>query len=447
MPRSIAGEESRVTRVSIFGLGYVGSVSAACLAAAGHDIIGVDVSPTKVESIASGRSPIVEEGLESLIAQQVRAGRLRATTDVADAIEHSEISLICVGTPSRDNGSLDLSAVERVSETIGAALAGVTRPHVIVVRSTMLPGSTEGVVVPALERSANRSVGDGLAVCYNPEFLREGSSLRDFSDPPYTIIGAEDEGAAELVAGLYRTTSAPVLTVAIREAEMLKYVSNAFHALKIAFANEIGLICKAHGIDSHRVMELFGRDTKLNISTAYLRPGYAFGGSCLPKDLRALVHRSRSLDLGSPVLEAIIPSNDSHIATAFEMIRRTGLKRVGFLGLSFKAGTDDLRESPLVTLVERLIGRGFDVRIMDPSVSFARIHGANRAFIEQEIPHIVSLMVDDPEILLDHAEVLVVGNGSNEFRSILERRPTQHVIDLVRLAEADGVARYDGIAW
>jgi GDP-mannose 6-dehydrogenase len=435
-----------MTRISIFGLGYVGSVSSACLAAAGHDVIGVDLAEAKVRAIGRGESPIVEEGLSDLMAEVVASGRLRATTDVNEAIAASDVSLICVGTPSLANGSLDLGYVERVSDGIGRALAAKGTYHVVVVRSTMLPGSTEARVIPTLERHLG-PVGGSFSVCYNPEFLREGSSIRDFYAPPYTIVGGDEDRAVETVASIYSAANAPVLHVSIREAEMLKYVSNAFHALKIAFANEIGLICKAHGIDSHRVMELFGRDTKLNISTAYLRPGYAFGGSCLPKDLRALVHRSRSLDLGSPVLEAIIPSNDSHIATAFEMIRRTGLKRVGFLGLSFKAGTDDLRESPLVTLVERLIGRGFDVRIMDPSVSFARIHGANRAFIEHEIPHIVSLMVEDPEVLLDHAEVLVIGNGSDEFRSILERRPTQHVIDLVRLAEADGAARYDGIAW
>ncbi len=440
-----------MTRVSIFGLGYVGSVSAACLADSGHEVIGVDVSEAKVEAIAAGRSPIVEEGLDDLMASGVSAGRIRTTTDVGEAVAHSDVSLICVGTPSNANGSLDLSAVERVAESIGHALGEKATDHVVVVRSTMLPGSTEDRVIPALEGRAGRPVGDGYSVCYNPEFLREGSSIRDFYHPPFTVIGSDHSAAAAAVAELYRATDAPVAVVAIREAEMLKYVSNAFHALKIAFANEIGLLCKADGIDSHEVMDLFCRDEKLNISRAYLRPGYAFGGSCLPKDLRALVHHSRTRDLASPLLQSIIPSNDAHIAAAYDLIRATGAKRVGMLGLSFKAGTDDLRESPLVTLVERLIGKGYDVRVLDPSVSFASIHGANRAYIEHEVPHIMSLMVTDLDELLDHAEVIVVGNGSPEFEAVAQRRRgDQQIIDLVRLpAEQVSHLRdgYEGIAW
>lgn len=437
-----------MTRVSIFGLGYVGSVSAACLADSGHEVIGVDVSAAKVDAIAGGRSPIVEEGLDELTARGVASGRLRATSDVDAAIANSDVSLICVGTPSHANGSLDLTAVERVAETIGRAMAAKDGYHVVVVRSTMLPGSTEERVVPQLERQIGRSAGDGYGVCYNPEFLREGSSIRDFHNPPYTVIGGSDEAATAVVAELYAATNAPVVTVPIREAEMLKYVSNAWHALKITFANEIGLLAKAQGIDSHRVMELFARDDKLNISKAYLRPGFAFGGSCLPKDLRALVHHGRQLDLESRVLEAIIPSNEHHIEVAYEMIRATGVKRIGLLGLSFKPGTDDLRESPLVTLVERLIGKGYDVRVLDPSVSFASIHGANRAYIEREIPHIVTLMVEDLGALLAHAEALVVGNHLPEFVRILEeRRPDQHVIDLVRISAGPDLDAYDGIAW
>lgn len=438
-----------MTRVSIFGLGYVGSVSAACLAEAGHSVIGVDVSAAKLEAIAAGRSPIVEKGLDELMARGVGAGRIRTTTDVDEAIEGSEVSLVCVGTPSNTNGSLDLSAVERVAESIGAAIATKRGHHVVVVRSTMLPGSTEERVIPAIERHAGRPVGEGYSVCYNPEFLREGSSIQDFHSPPYTVIGGADQAAASAVAELYSATNAPIVIVAMREAEMLKYVSNAFHALKIAFANEIGLLCKAEGVDSHNVMDLFCRDDKLNISKAYLRPGYAFGGSCLPKDLRALVHHSRRRDLPSPVLQSILPSNDAHVAAAYEMVRETGAKRIGLLGLSFKAGTDDLRESPLVALVERLIGRGYDVRVLDPSVSFASIHGANRAYIEKEVPHILSLMVDDLDALLAHAEVIVVGNGSPEFESVTERRrPDQMIIDLVRLSAArSGLEAYDGIAW
>ncbi|MGI8828231.1 MAG: nucleotide sugar dehydrogenase [Candidatus Limnocylindria bacterium] len=438
-----------MTRVSIFGLGYVGSVSAACLADSGHTVVGVDVSPEKIEAVAAGRSPIVEEGLDELMARGVDSGRIRTTTDVVDAITATDVSLICVGTPSNPNGSLDLSAVERVAENIGAALATKRDDHVVVVRSTMLPGSTEERVIPALERGAGRALGQGYTVCYNPEFLREGSSIRDFYHPPFTVIGGEDEAAAAAVADLYSATSAPVAIVATREAEMLKYVSNAFHALKIAFANEIGLLCKSEGIDSHKVMNLFGQDDKLNISRAYLRPGYAFGGSCLPKDLRALVHHSQRRDLASPILEAIIPSNNAHVDAAFDMIRATGAKRIGVLGLSFKAGTDDLRESPLVTLVERLIGKGYDVRVLDPNVSFASLHGANRAYIEREVPHVLSLMVDDLDALVSHAEVLVVGHGSPDFAAVMEkRRDDQKIIDLVRLPAADiDLEGYEGIAW
>jgi GDP-mannose 6-dehydrogenase len=437
-----------MTRVSIFGLGYVGSVTAACLADAGHEVVGVDVSPVKVAAIADGRSPIVEEGLDELMAQGVAAGRLRATSSAEQAIRETDVSLICVGTPSNANGGLDLRAVERVAQDIGEALAKKDTYHVVVVRSTMLPGSTEERVISTLERATGTVAGERFGVCYNPEFLREGSSIRDFHNPPYTVIGGSDPRAAGAVASLYSTTSGAVAVVPIREAEMLKYVSNSWHALKITFANEIGLICKAQGIDSHAVMELFCRDDKLNISPAYLRPGFAFGGSCLPKDLRALVHHSRHLDLESPVLEAILPSNARHVEMAYEMVRRSGSKRVGLLGLSFKPGTDDLRESPLVTLVERLIGKGYDVRILDPSVSFASIHGANRAYIDREIPHIVSLMVDDLPALLDHAEVVVVGNRTAEFAAVLEQRHDgQRIIDLTRITEPPAPAGYEGIAW
>ncbi len=436
-----------MTRISIFGLGYVGSVSSACLAELGHEVVGVDLAESKVSAIAAGRSPIVEAGLDDLVARGVASGRLRATTDVHDAIAHSDVTMICVGTPSRDNGSLDLTYVERVATGIGEALARKDSYHVVVVRSTMLPGSTEDMVVPALQRQTGVT-GNRYGVCYNPEFLREGTSIRDFHQPPYTVIGGEDDRAMDAVADLYAATDAPVIRVSIREAEMLKYVSNAFHALKIGFANEIGLICKAQGIDSHRVMDVFCQDDKLNISRAYLRPGYAFGGSCLPKDLRALVHHSRQLDLASPVLEAILPSNEAHIDAAFDMVRRTGSKRIGILGLSFKPGTDDLRESPLVALVERLIGKGYEVRILDPNVSFASIHGANRAFIEREIPHIMSLMVDDLEALLEHAEVVVVGNHTPQFEEVLTARQSgQRVIDLVRITDDLEVGAYEGIAW
>ena len=347
-----------MTSVSIFGLGYVGAVSAACFADRGIRVVGVDPSPVKVEMIQAGRSPIIEEGLDELVAKGIESGRLTATDDWRRAIRDTDLSLICVGTPSNSNGSLDLSAVRRVAEDIGTALGEKNGYHVVIVRSTMLPGSTEEVVIPTLEKFSGKKAGVHFGVCYNPEFLREGSSIRDFAKPPFTVIGGAEERAIEAAQKLYATVEAPLFRVPIRVAEMVKYTSNAFHALKVAFANEIGLLCRAQGIDSHQVMDIFVQDQKLNISPYYLKPGYAFGGSCLPKDLRALLHHGRTLDVHPPVLEAILPSNERHIDAAYQMIRQTGSKRVGVLGLSFKAGTDDLRESPIVTLVERLIGRG-----------------------------------------------------------------------------------------
>ncbi|HEY7522900.1 MAG TPA: UDP-glucose/GDP-mannose dehydrogenase family protein [Candidatus Limnocylindrales bacterium] len=439
-----------MTSVSIFGLGYVGSVSAACFADRGHRVIGVDASPVKVDMIRSGRSPIIEDGLDELVAKGISSGRLDATDDWRRAIQETQLSIICVGTPSNANGSLDLSAVRRVAESIGTAIGEKDGYHVVVVRSTMLPGSTEEVVIPTLERCSGKKAGVDFGVCFNPEFLREGSSIRDFDKPPYTIIGGSEERATNAVRELYAELDAPLFTVPIRVAEMLKYANNAFHALKVAFANEIGLLCQAQGIDSHQVMDIFVQDQKLNISPYYLRPGFAFGGSCLPKDLRALLHHGRSLDVYPPVLEAILPSNERHVDAAYQMIRRTGSKRVGVLGLSFKAGTDDLRESPIVTLVERLIGRGYHVRVYDRNVSLANLVGANRAYIEQEIPHIASVMTTSLQELMDDVDVLVIANGDPEFRTALDgRKAGQQVIDLVRI-EKDGRPNdpaYQGIAW
>ncbi len=439
-----------MTAVSIFGMGYVGSVSAACLADAGSNVVGVDLNRLKLDAINAGRSPIVEDGLDELMARGVADGRVRAISDAREGVHLTDVSLICVGTPSNANGSLDLTAVERVAESIGRALADKASYHVVVVRSTMLPGSTEELVIPLLEKFSNKRAGVDFGVCYNPEFLREGSSIRDFARPPFTIIGGPDIAANDLLAGLYAGVEAPVIATSYRLAEMLKYTSNAYHALKIVFANEIGALCKEQGIDSHQLMDLFCRDTKLNISSAYLRPGYAFGGSCLPKDLRAVLHHARRLDLDLPVLEAILSSNDRQVQAAYEMIRGTGKKRVGVLGLSFKAGTDDLRESPIVTLVERLIGRGYDVTVYDRSVSFAQLHGANRAYIEQEIPHIVSIMTTSLDDLMDHAEVVVIGSADPEFADAVSRgRAGQQFIDLIRVHDRDapeGVA-YQGIGW
>ncbi|HEX6654807.1 MAG TPA: nucleotide sugar dehydrogenase [Candidatus Limnocylindria bacterium] len=438
-----------MTSVSIFGLGYVGSVSAACLADGGFDVIGVDVSPVKVDMITAGRSPIVEEGLDDLVAKAVASGRLRATTDPVQAVHDSDVSIICVGTPSNPNGSLDLTAVQRVAETIGLALRDKETWHTVVVRSTMLPGSTDERVIPALERHSGKKAGEDFGVGYNPEFLREGTSLRDFYDPPFTVIGCQEPQTAEVIAGLYANVPGDVIRAPLRVAEMVKYACNAYHALKVSFANEIGQLAKAQGVDSHQVMDIFTRDRKLNISSAYLRPGFAFGGSCLPKDLRAMLHEGKRNDLTLPVLEAILPSNQLQIERAFDLVRATGAKRIGVLGLSFKAGTDDLRESPLVALVERLIGRGYHVTVYDENVSFANIHGANRAYIEREIPHIVSIMTDSLDDLVSGSEVVIIGNADAQFTDALARDgANRHVIDLVRvgdgLRDAEG---YEGIAW
>jgi GDP-mannose 6-dehydrogenase len=439
-----------MTGISVFGLGYVGAVSAGALARNGHRIVGVDPNLTKVEMIDTGRSPVIEAGLDDLIAEAVAAGRLRATTNAEEAILHTQISMICVGTPSNGNGSLDLTHVEKVCQEIGLVLAGKTEPHVVVVRSTMLPGSTEDVVIPTLEAASGKRLGRDLAVCVNPEFLREGTSIEDFDDPPFTLLGGEEGWAIDAVRSLYSGIDASVVVVPFRVAEMVKYACNAFHALKVAFANEIGNICREQRIDSHRVMEILCRDTKLNISSAYLKPGFAFGGSCLPKDLRALVYQARRVDVDAPVLEAIMRSNQGQIERALQMIRRTGQQRVGVLGLSFKAGTDDLRESPMVELIERMIGKGYRVRVFDRNVSLANLQGANRAYIEKEIPHIASLMADTVAEVLASSDVVVIGNSDEEFARILdEARSDQVIVDLVRIGSRRESSKgvYQGIAW
>ncbi|HUQ31810.1 MAG TPA: UDP-glucose/GDP-mannose dehydrogenase family protein [Pyrinomonadaceae bacterium] len=436
-------------RLSVFGLGYVGCVSAACFAREGHEVTGVDVNPTKVGIINEGRSPIVETGVGELIGEMREAGRLRATTDSAEAIANSEVSLICVGTPSHANGSLDLTYVKRVCQEIGAALEKKTARHTVVIRSTMLPGTIESVVIPTLEVYSGKKVGEQLGVCINPEFLREGTSLKDFYAPPFTLIGAEDEETAMIVRRLYSGIDAPLYIIGIKAAEMVKYSCNCFHALKVSFANEIGNICKGLGIDSHQVMEVFCEDTKLNLSPYYLKPGFAFGGSCLPKDLRAITYKAKELDVETPVLRAILQSNRLQVERGVEMILRTGSKRVGVLGFSFKAGTDDLRESPMVALIETLIGKGTQLAIYDRDVSLARLFGANKEYIEREIPHISQLMRASIEEVLEHAEVLVIGNKAEEFRDITSRlRPGQKLIDLVRLFEDRTTAEaYEGICW
>lgn len=437
-------------KISVFGLGYVGTVSAACLAKEGHRVIGVDIDSSKVEIVNSGQSPVIERDLDELITRAVKSGRLRATTEAADGVLNSDLSLICVGTPSKNSGSLDLTYVERVCRDIGRALGEKNGFHTIVLRSTVLPGTTRQTVIPALEASSGQVAGQGFGLAYNPEFLREGTSVRDFYHPPFTVIGELDSQAVEVVLSLYEGLDAPLVRVPLEAAEMVKYTCNAFHALKVTFANEVGNLCKRLDIDSHQVMDIFCLDDRLNLSPYYLKPGFAFGGSCLPKDLRALLYHGRRNDLTLPVLEAILPSNQLQVQRGVEMVMQTGRKKVGVLGFSFKAGTDDLRESPLVEMIETLLGKGYEIRIYDKNVSLARLHGANRAYIEGEIPHIATLMCDSIDEVLAQSDVIVIGNSSPEFGQVQKRaRPDQTVIDLVRIkGNSVGMqARYEGICW
>jgi GDP-mannose 6-dehydrogenase len=441
-------------QIAVFGLGYVGVVSAACLARDGHSVVGIDPNPLKVDLLRQGKSPIVEPGLEELIVAAVASGRLVAGSDPATAVKQCDLLMVCVGTPGQPNGSLDLSYVRRVVQQIGTQLAGGAGYKVVVIRSTLLPGSMQSVVIPTLEESSRRRAGTDFGVCINPEFLREGSAIYDFDHPPKTVIGASDERAAAGVRELYAGLSAPLIATDLRTAEMLKYLDNSWHALKVTFANEVGRLCKAMGVDARLAMRLFCMDAKLNISSAYLRPGFAFGGSCLPKDVRALTYQGRLLDVDTPVLSSILASNQLHIAHALALIRATGRRRVGLLGLSFKEGTDDLRESPIVTLAEQLIGKGYELAVYDQNVRLASLMGANREYILNHIPHIGRLLVERPQQLLEHAEVVVVASAEREFKALVENLPAgKYLIDLVGIshgaAGAGPAARqgYDGIAW
>ena len=436
--------------VSVFGLGYVGSVSAASFAADGHTVVGVDVNPAKVQSLNEGRSPIVEKGLDELIRDNTASGRLRATTSTSEAVRDTDLSLICVGTPSRRNGSLDLTYLERVAGQIGEALKEKVGYHVVVVRSTVLPGTTHEVVIPAIERASGKRYGTGFGVTVNPEFLREGTAIHDFHNPPLTLVGHNYRSDAEPTQALYGNVNAPLVTTTIRTAEMIKYASNTWHALKVTFANEIGNLCRRLKIDSHEVMDIFCRDEKLNLSSYYMKPGFAFGGSCLPKDVRALQYRAKEMDLEIPVIQAILGSNQLQIQHAIDEIIETGRKRIGLLGFSFKAGTDDLRESPIVLLAEALLGKGYQLRIYDRNVSLARLVGANKEYINTQIPHLSSLLCDTVEEVIDSSEVIVVGNAAPEFAAAVARtRPDQIVLDLVRVKTPRDEIRgdYRGICW
>ena len=435
-------------KVSIFGLGYVGTVCAGCLAKDDHEIVGVDPVRTKVDLINSGKSPIIEVDIDEIIAEVVKTGRLRATDDSAQAIRDTELSLVCVGTPSQINGNLDLTHVRNVCEQLGQALKNKPTRHTVVVRSTILPGTMRRMVIPVLEEYSGKKTGVDFGVCNNPEFLREGSAVADFSSPSKTVIGEVDRASGDKVAALYTKLEAPLVRTEIETAEMIKYIDNSWHALKIGFANETGNLCKSFGVDAHKAMEIFCLDKKLNISPAYLMPGFAFGGSCLPKDLRALAYSAKLHDLQLPILNSILPSNELQITRGLQLIIERGRKRVGILGFSFKPGTDDLRESPMIEIIERLTGKGYDVRIYDKNVNVAKLVGANRDFILNRIPHISRLMVDSIDAVLNHAEIIVIGNKTAEFNTVPQRMRTgQYLVDFARIVKDGSREGYEGICW
>jgi GDP-mannose 6-dehydrogenase len=437
-------------RISVIGLGYVGAVSAACLARRGHEVIGVDVNPRKVASVNDGEAPVLEPGLPEAMSEAKASGRLRATDNVVEAIRSTDVSLICVGTPSGSQGSLSLAALERVCADIGPALRDIEHRHTVVVRSTVLPGTTEETVIPALEASSGLKAGRDFGVAMNPEYLREGSGVADFDKPEKTVIGQLDPASGEPLTEMYGDFADTVFRVPIRVAEAAKYVDNAFHALKVGFANEVGALSVEFGIDSHQLMEIFKSDRKLNISAAYLTPGFCFGGSCLPKDLRALVHKAHGSHVDVPILESVLESNEAHFRRTYDLLTANGRRRVGLFGLAFKAGTDELRESPYVELAERLIGKGYDLRIYDPSIHVPSLTGTNREYIEEHLPHLKQLLRDTPEEVVEHSETCVVASRHAEVTRALAHADGRLIVDLVRLPNADDLERraeYHGVAW
>ena len=441
-------------KVSVFGLGYVGAVSCACLPELGHEVIGVDINPLKVGLIASGQSPVVEEGIEELIAAAVKAGRLTATGDVAAAVQGTEVSLISVATPSLPNYMPDLTALDAVVGQIGAEIAKKRGHHTLVIRSTVAPGTTRERIAPLLESAAGRRIGEELSLVFNPEFLREGSSVADFHKPPQTIVGSLDEAGVEVMRRLYEGVPGNFVAADVGVAESVKYLCNVFHALKIVFANEAGAVLKQTGLDSRDVLDLFCRDTQLNISKAYLRPGFAFGGSCLPKEVKGFLTIARERGVDIPVLGSLLDSNEAHIGRAYELIAAKGRKPVALFGLAFKPGTDDLRDSPLVVLAERLLGKGFDLAIYDRFVKIARLLGKNKEYIDREIPHLDKLLHETPDSALARAEIVVVGHADAETRQrIVTLAKGARIVDLngyadLRQASLDGgFAGYEGICW
>lgn len=452
--REASEEQSDVAtvprKISIFGLGYVGAVSLACLARDGHEIVGVDIDPGKLQLLRGGQAPIVETGIQELTRAVMSDGKVQVTDSVRHAILSTDVSFVCVGTPASSNGNQDLSAIKRIAEEIGAVLAEKDSRHVIVIRSTVRPGTVEEVIQPVIEASSGLVAGRDFSLCFQPEFLREGTSIHDYDHPPLTLVGASDDHAAEVLRSIFGHLPCEFMRTSVRTAEMLKYACNAFHALKVTFANEIGRISQAVGVDPHEVMKLVCMDRQLNISSAYLRPGFAFGGSCLPKDLKALLYLAKSADVDVPMLGGILPSNAVHIEHAIERVLAGGKRSIGMIGLSFKSGTDDLRESPLVIMAERFIGKGLQLCVYDPQVNVARLIGANRRFIEESIPHIASLMTDDLDALVRQADVLVVAMKTPEVLQALaaHTRAEQLLLDIAVLPDRHAHrAEYLGVCW
>jgi len=435
-------------RISIFGLGYVGAVCAGCLSARGHDVIGVDISANKIDLINNGKSPIVEPGLEELLQQGLRQGRLRGTTDVAAAVLESDVSFICVGTPSKKNGDLELNYIEGVCREIGMAMRDKNERHTVVVRSTVLPGTAKNVVLPILEDCSGKKAGVDFGLAVNPEFLRESTAIKDYDFPPMTVIGELDKASGDLLASIYEELDAPIIRKDIEVAEMIKYTCNVWHAAKVTFANEIGNIAKAAGVDGREVMDVVCQDHKLNLSKYYLKPGFAFGGSCLPKDVRALSYRAGSLDVETPLISSLMRSNAAQVKKAFDIVTHYDKRRIGLLGLSFKAGTDDLRESPLVELAEMLIGKGYELRIFDSNVEYARVFGANKEYIESKIPHVSSLLCKELDEVVSQSDVLIIGNGEQRFAEVMNSvGDDKQIVDLVGFMAHATQANKEGICW
>jgi GDP-mannose 6-dehydrogenase len=437
-------------KISIFGLGYVGAVSLACLSRDGHDVIGVDIDPGKLALIKEGKTPVVEEGMVDLMAQVALSGRVTVTLDAKMAVQGSDLSLVCVGTPSAPNGSQDQTAMLGLAEEIGMAIRFKDAPHVVVFRSTLVPGTVEDVLRPIIEAKSGKKDGEGFFLCFQPEFLREGSSIRDYDKPPFTVVGANHPYPVALLRALFGDLACQFFETSVRSAEMMKYCCNNFHALKITFANETARLCDALGVDAFEVMDLLCRDTQLNISSAYLKPGFAFGGSCLPKDLRATTHLARLHDVEIPMLAGIMPSNRQHLDVALQKVLATGKRKIGFIGLSFKTGTDDLRESPMVTLAEQLIGKGMQLSIYDPQVHLAQLIGSNRSFVEKHLPHIGQMLKSDIEDVVHASDILVVGLGGSVVHDALVQhsRGDQVILDLVNLPNRAAIsAEVEGLCW